>query len=226
MFDSTRRVLATELGLDPGPELTRIHAKVLADDPSLAMPADAVAAGPGSGQPGFPAAERSAGLAGADGEAGPRDAVVPRQLPAGVGFFAGRDRELKTLDELLSQPGDPGGPGAVVVTALGGMAGVGKTALAVHWARKVADRFPDGQLYVNLRGYDPESAPVAAKVVTGWFLAALGVPARAIPAESQARAGLYRSVLADKRVLIVLDNARTLPRCGRCWLAGRDAWRW
>jgi len=205
-FDSTRRVLATELGLDPGPELARIHAKVLADDPSLAVPA--VAAGGGSGQPGFPATGGGAGRTGADRRMGSPDAVVPRQLPAGVGFFAGRDRELKALDELLSQPGDPGGPGAVAVAALGGMAGVGKTALAVHWARKVADRFPDGQLYVNLRGYDPESAPVAAQVVTGWFLAALGVPAGAIPAEAQARAGLYRSVLADKRVLIVLDNAR------------------
>ena len=205
-FDATRRVLATELGLDPGPELTQIHAKVLADDPSLAIPV--TAAGPGSPRPDIPATESGAGRAGADRGTDSRDATVPRQLPAGVGFFAGRDRELKALDELLSQPGDPGGPGALVVTALGGMAGVGKTALAVHWARRVAERFPDGQLYVNLRGYAPESAPVAANVVTGWFLAALGVPAGAIPAEAQARAGLYRSVLADKRVLIVLDNAR------------------
>ena len=205
-FDTTRRVLATELGIDPGPELARIHALVLADDASLAIPAAAVDRG--GVQPGNPAAERFAGGAG-DGR-GPAlgDAVVPRQLPAGVRFFAGRERELKALDELLSQPGDPGAAGAVVVTALGGMAGVGKTALAVHWARKIADRFPDGQLYVNLRGYDPESAPVDANVVTGWFLAALGVPAGAIPAEAQARAGLYRSVLAGKQVLIVLDNAR------------------
>ena len=125
-----------------------------------------------------------------------------------MGFFAGREGELKALDELLSQPGDPGGPGAVVVAAVGGMAGAGKTALAVHWARKVADRFPDGQLYVDLRGYDPDSTPVTSKVVTAWFLAALGVPPPAIPAKAQARAGLYRSVLAGRRVLIVLDNAR------------------
>jgi tetratricopeptide (TPR) repeat protein len=88
------------------------------------------------------------------------------------------------------------------------MAGVGKTALAVHWARQVAARFPDGQLYVNLRGYDREGAAVTPKEVTGWFLVALGVPAAQIPADVQARCGLYRSVLAGRRVLIVLDNAR------------------
>ena len=96
----------------------------------------------------------------------------------------------------------------MVISAVAGMAGVGKTALAVHWARKVAGRFPDGQLYVNLRGYDAEGAAVTAEEVTGWFLVALGVPAGQIPADAQARSGLYRSVLAGRRVLIVLDNAR------------------
>ena len=102
------------------------------------------------------------------------------------------------------------------------MAGVGKTALAVHWARKVAGRFPDGQLYVNLRGYGPGAA-VTPEEATGWFLAALGVPAAQIPADAQARYGLYRSVLAGRRVLIVLDNARDaaqvrplLPGGGGC----------
>jgi class 3 adenylate cyclase/tetratricopeptide (TPR) repeat protein len=138
----------------------------------------------------------------------PLTGAVPRQLPAGVGFFVGRERELKALDELLDQGSDPGGSRAVPVMAVGGMAGVGKTALAVHWARRIADRFPDGQLYVDLRGYDPDGGPITAEAVTGWFLAALGVPAPAIPAELQVRAGLYRSVLAGRRVLIVLDNAR------------------
>ena len=96
----------------------------------------------------------------------------------------------------------------MVISAVAGMAGVGKTALAVHWARQVADRFPDGQLYVNLRGYDADGRAGHPEEVTGWFLAALGVPAAQIPADAQARSGLYRSVLAGRRVLIVLDNAR------------------
>jgi tetratricopeptide (TPR) repeat protein/transcriptional regulator with XRE-family HTH domain len=133
-------------------------------------------------------------------------AVVPRQLPAAARFFAGREAELKELDELLERAGGDGG--AVVISAVAGMAGVGKTALAVQWARRVAGRFPDGQLYVNLRGYDTDGAAITPEEVTGWFLAALGVPAAQIPAEAQARCGLYRSVLAGRQVLIVLDNAR------------------
>jgi len=200
IYDTARRVLAEELGLDPGPELARLQAQVLADDPALAAPV----AVPGMA---VVAAALGTGAAG----------VVPRQLPAGAGFFAGREAELKQLDELLGQTGldegmngsgngDGGPAGAVVISAIGGMAGVGKTALAVHWARRVAGRFPDGQLYVNLRGYDPGPA-VTSEEVTGWFLAALGVPAAQIPAEAAERAGLYRSVLARRRVLIVLDNA-------------------
>ena len=198
VYDGTRRVLAGQLGLDPGPELAGLQAMVLADDPALAAPAASSAAG----------AARSAEAAEAAG-------VVPRQLPAGAGFFAGREAELKQLDELLDQAGPGGGEdgpdepgGAVVISAVAGMAGVGKTALAVHWAHKVAGRFPDGQLYVNLRGYDAEGAAVTPQEVAEWFLAALGVPPTQIPADAQARCGLYRSVLAGRRVLIVLDNAR------------------
>ena len=194
VYDATRRVLAEELGLDPGPELAGLQAQVLADDPALAAPA----AVPGGAAP-------------ATAQATP-PVIVPRQLPAGAGFFAGREAELKELDELLDQAdcedGADGPGGAVVISAVAGMAGVGKTALAVHWARRVAGRFPDGQLYVNLRGYDAEGAAVTAEEVTGWFLLALGVPAGQIPADAQARSGLYRSVLAGRRVLIVLDNAR------------------
>jgi DNA-binding SARP family transcriptional activator/tetratricopeptide (TPR) repeat protein len=204
VYDHTRRVLAGELGLDPGPELAGLQARVLADDPALAAPAPPGGAAPQAASVG----------------------VVPRQLPAGAGFFAGREAELKQLDELLDQAGLPegagGNGGAVVISAVAGMAGVGKTALAVHWARKAAGRFPDGQLYVNLRGYGPGPA-VTAEEAIGWFLPALGVPAAQIPADAQARCGLYRSVLAGRRVLIVLDNARDaaqvrplLPGGGGC----------
>jgi DNA-binding SARP family transcriptional activator len=191
-FDRTRRLLAAELGIDPGPELLDLHARLLADDPSLALPATASA--PATGP-----ADRTTEPAAAA-------IVVPRQLPAGVGHFTGREAELKLLDELLDSPAQSGG--AVVVTAVRGMAGVGKTALAVHWARTVADRFPDGQLYVNLRGFDPDGTPVTAEEAISWFLGALGMPGTAIPAEPEVRAGLYRSVLAGRRVLLLLDNAR------------------
>jgi DNA-binding SARP family transcriptional activator/tetratricopeptide (TPR) repeat protein len=200
VYDTTRRALAAELGLDPGPELAGVQARVLGDDPALAAPR-AAASGPVAAGGAAPAGSAAMG------------AGVPRQLPAGAGFFAGREAELKELDALLGQArpddgGDAGGGSgtAVVISAIGGMAGVGKTALAVHWARRVAGQFPDGQLYVNLRGYDPGPA-VTPEEVTGWFLAALGVPAAQIPAGAAERAGLYRSVLAGRRVLIVLDNA-------------------
>ena len=196
VYDGARRVLAEQLGLDPGPELAGLQTQVLADDPALAAPAPAPAPVPAGAVP-----PQAAGAG-----------AVPRQLPAGAAFFAGREAELKQLHELLDQAGCEEGAdepdGAVVISAVAGMAGVGKTALAVHWARKVAGRFPDGQLYVNLRGYDQDGAAVTAEEVTGWFLVALGVPAGQIPADAQARCGLYRSVLAGRRVLIVLDNAR------------------
>ena len=94
----------------------------------------------------------------------------------------------------------------MVISAIGGTAGVGKTALAVHWAHQVAGRFPDGQLYVNLRGYDPGQPVPAADALAG-FLRSLGVPGQDIPPETDERAARYRSLLAGKQMLIVLDNA-------------------
>ena len=131
---------------------------------------------------------------------------VPQQLPAAVAHFAGRAGELATLTGLLRGRADTGG--TVVISAIGGTAGVGKTALAVHWAHRVADRFPDGQLYVNLRGFDPTGSVMAPAEAVRRFLDALQVSPERIPVDLDAQAALYRSQLAGKRMLVVLDNAR------------------
>jgi tetratricopeptide (TPR) repeat protein/transcriptional regulator with XRE-family HTH domain len=154
-------------------------------------------------------ADRLEGLLAVDGRAGSAAAVaqVPRQLPAAVADFTGRAAELAALTRMLDEAcGDS--PGTVVISAIGGTAGVGKTALALRWAHQVAGRFGDGQLYVNLRGFDPSGVPMAAADAVRGFLDALGVPPDRIPARPEAQAGLYRSLLADRRMLIVLDNAR------------------
>jgi tetratricopeptide (TPR) repeat protein/transcriptional regulator with XRE-family HTH domain len=133
--------------------------------------------------------------------------AVPRQLPAAVAGFTGRTAELETLTQMLDDA-TGGAPGTVVISAIGGTAGVGKTALALHWAHQVAGRFGDGQLYVNLRGFDPSGIPAEPATAIRGFLDALGVPPERIPAAPDAQAGMYRSLLADRKTLIVLDNAR------------------
>jgi tetratricopeptide (TPR) repeat protein/transcriptional regulator with XRE-family HTH domain len=133
---------------------------------------------------------------------GPRSG--PRQLPAPVRNFVGRVSELRQLDDLLAEVET----GPVVVAAVSGTAGVGKSALALHWAHRVGDRFPDGELYVNLRGFGPTGAPVAPADAVRDILTAFAVPAAEIPASANAQEALYRSVLAGKRVLLVADNAR------------------
>ena len=133
-------------------------------------------------------------------------AVVPRDLPADVVGFTGRAEQLAELDELL----DPDTPG-VVIAELSGTAGVGKTALAVHWAHRVADAFPDGQLYVNLRGYDPDK-PLGPDEALEAFLRELGVDGSAVPPEVAQRAARYRSLLAGRRVLVLLDNANSVDQ--------------
>jgi tetratricopeptide (TPR) repeat protein/transcriptional regulator with XRE-family HTH domain len=144
--------------------------------------------------------------AGPDGR-GPAAAPIPRQLPAAVAGFTGRARELAALTRMLDQAAADA-PGTVVISTIGGTAGVGKTALALHWAHQVAHRFADGQLHANLRGFDPAGAPAAPAQVIRGFLDALGVPPERIPAHPEAQVGLYRSLAADRNMLIVLDNAR------------------
>ncbi|RAO11057.1 AfsR/SARP family transcriptional regulator [Micromonospora noduli] len=124
---------------------------------------------------------------------------VAAQLPPPVPTFTGRDGELAALDALVDRGG------AVVVS---GTAGVGKTALAVHWAHRAAERFPDGQLYVNLRGFDPAATPTEPARALHGFLEALGVPVARMPRDPDAMVSLYRTTVAGKRLLVVLDNAR------------------
>jgi tetratricopeptide (TPR) repeat protein/transcriptional regulator with XRE-family HTH domain len=132
---------------------------------------------------------------------------VPRYLPAAVPAFVGRRDQLAVLSRVLNEPG-----GTAVITAIGGTAGVGKTALAVQWAHQVAAEFPDGQLFVNLRGYGPSDAPVPLADAIRVFLDALGVPADRQPQSVEAQLGMYRSLLAGKRMLVVLDNARDVAQ--------------
>jgi tetratricopeptide (TPR) repeat protein/DNA-binding XRE family transcriptional regulator len=153
--------------------------------------------------------------------AGAGGSVIPRELPNTVSHFVGRARELKELTALLDDTGTPS-HGSVVISAIGGTAGVGKTALAVQWAQWAAARFPDGQLYVDLRGYD-QQPPLDAVTVLARFLRSLGVPGPDIPADEAELAGRYRTLLAGKRMLIVLDNAHDvhqvrplLPGTSRC----------
>jgi DNA-binding SARP family transcriptional activator/tetratricopeptide (TPR) repeat protein len=135
-------------------------------------------------------------------EGEPEAVVRPAQLPADLATFTGRRHELEVVTALLNSPTAP------PIVVLSGMGGVGKTTLAVHWAHRVAERFPDGQLSVNLRGFHPSGAVMGAAETLRSFLDALGVPSHRIPAGLEAQASLYRSLLAGRRMLILLDNAR------------------
>jgi DNA-binding SARP family transcriptional activator/tetratricopeptide (TPR) repeat protein len=201
VYEQARSMLDRELGVGPGAELRRLHERILAQDASLiSAPASIPATGPAA-TPVEPVAP-GPGLANTGTALG-----VPRQLPAAVTSFTGRADELTVLNQLLVQAG-AGSPGMVVISAIGGTPGVGKTSLAIQWAHQVAARFPDGQFYTNLRGFDRVDAPVTPAEAIGEFLDALGVTPEQIPRSLDAQAGLYRSLLSGKRALIVLDNAR------------------
>ncbi|MDP9612784.1 AfsR/SARP family transcriptional regulator [Streptomyces demainii] len=181
VYTDTRSLLAEELGVDPGPDLERLHQRILRADPDLAAaPTDSAAVRP----------------------------TVPRpaQLPAPPTDFTGRRTAVDALREQLLRPRGT----AVAIAAVHGLGGVGKTALAVYVAQSVRERFPDGQLYADLLGHGPRPAEPAA--VLGTFLRALGTPAAALPEGTQERAALYRSLLADRRVLVLLDNAHSAAR--------------
>ncbi len=207
VFRDTRATLREQLGIDPGPELDRLQRAMLARDPSLELPPALSERGTQAADAGGEAARTKPGAAAGE-QLAAASPPVPAQLPAAVSSFVGRVEHLQALDALLAveQPAP-----AVVISALAGMAGVGKTALAVHWAHRVRERFGDGQLYVNLRGY-ASSPPLRPVEALAGFLGALGVPAEQVPVELEQAAGLYRTLLAGKRVLVVLDNARDVEQ--------------
>jgi DNA-binding SARP family transcriptional activator/predicted negative regulator of RcsB-dependent stress response len=179
-YRRARDGLIEQAGVEPTPALTEIHGRILDQDPGL--------------------------RAGSWARAGAGFPTRPAQLPPALRAFTGRERELAELDAMLPAAGVV--PAAPAVVAVSGTAGVGKTALVLRWAHRVADRFPAGQLYVNLRGYDPAGTATTATTAVRGFLDALGVAGERIPAGLDGQVALYRSMLAGRRVLVLLDNAR------------------
>jgi DNA-binding SARP family transcriptional activator len=197
-FRDAQRLLADEFGLDPSAELRRLELAILRGDPDLDHELNREHDREHGREPGRePDHDRPM-------PAGRAPLPVPALLPPGLAGFVGRPDALAQLDAALA--GHEAGP-ATSIIAIRGTPGIGKTALAVHWAHRVADRFPDGQLYVNLRGFDPTGNPLTPADVIRDFLAALGVTAAAVPTSPQAQIDVYRSRLAGTRTLVVLDNA-------------------
>ncbi|MGW3045599.1 BTAD domain-containing putative transcriptional regulator [Kitasatospora sp. NPDC001159] len=188
-FATARRLLAEELGVDPGPDLVRLHQRILEADPTLSVPSGA--------------APRVGEQAGSGGPARPAWAP-PAQLPPDAPDFTGRQEEVARVRDALVG-GARRRSTAPAVCVIHGMGGVGKTALAVHAAHAVRDRFPDGQLYADLRGVGREAADPYE--VQELFLRALGVAPESIPRDRGERTSLYRSWLADRGLLLLLDNA-------------------
>lgn len=181
-FEKVRAGLAEHLGVDPGPELLTAYDRVLHQH-------TAAASGRGGGSAARPAP--------------PEPYVVPAVVPPGTRFFNGRRNELDRLSALLPDEASP----AVVTVTVDGLPGVGKTSLVVHWAHLVADRFPDGQLFIDLQGFDTREA-LATERVLMCFLNALGVKQADVPASLGAQVNLYRTLMSRRRMLVILDNAR------------------
>lgn len=221
-YEEVRLRLAEELGADPGPELRRLHTELLDPDTASAAAEPTASTGPTGSERGPWAGTGTATGA----EPVP---VQPRQLPADV-EFVGRNGLLTALDDAF-RADDAATPGTVVVT-MTGQGGAGKTTLAVHWAHRRQHWFPDGQIFVDMRGFAARR-PVEPFTALGEVLSSLGVPADQVPAGLDARAALYRTLLADHRILVVLDNVRDseqvrplLPgAAGRVLVTSRNALR-
>ncbi|MEU6428403.1 BTAD domain-containing putative transcriptional regulator [Microbispora sp. NPDC046973] len=193
VFTETRQALVEELGIEPGAELADLHRRILAADPSLAPTPPPVRLSPQDVRDDAATAETGPAI----------EMPRPAQLPAAVPDFTGRAGLVRRLLALLR--GEGAGEG-VPIAAMSGIGGVGKTTLAVHVAHLADDLFPDGQLYADLRGYGAE--PTAPETALVAFLRALGIPMDVIPDGLAERSALFRSLLADRRMLVLLDNAR------------------
>lgn len=180
-YQRIRGRLADQLGIDPSPPLRRVYEQILTSDPVLSAP-------------------------GTSPSIRIQHPPVPRQLPTSPPLFVGRSAELRRLDDVLTSR-DGRGDG-VPISVISGVGGIGKTWLTLHWARQHIGLFPDGQLYVDLRGFNPSGRPMSSAMAVRGLLDTLGVHPTAIPRDPDAQAALYRSMVADRRLLIVLDNAR------------------
>ncbi|MEE1829776.1 AfsR/SARP family transcriptional regulator [Streptomyces sp. SP17KL33] len=204
-YERVRGLLAEELGVTPGPDLARAHTRVLRQEWTPprppAPPTPPVRPGAAPARPAGPTCLSRA----PHGSPTAPPAVPLTQLPPSPPVFVGRRDELRRLAEITDGGGPSGGaPAAVLIS---GMPGIGKTALAVRWAHAVAERFPDGQLHVGLRGFDPQDAPLQPDTALRTLLTALGVPPARLPGRTDSLAGLYRSLLVGRRLLVVLDDA-------------------
>lgn len=197
VYQELRRNLVVELGVEPSAAVAELHQRILAADPSLLAPAPPVAVQAAVANNSAPPAVPQTGAG----------RGKPNQLPPRAEYFTGRAEALAILNGLLGS-GDAAGTVGTSLVAVTGTAGVGKTALVVQWAAQIAARFPDGCLYVNLRGFEPGHRPaIAPEQAVRGFLHALGVAQDEIPSEPAAQTGMFRSLLAGLRLLVVLDNA-------------------
>ena len=202
-YGQARSAIADELGVDPGAELRQHYADMLAKDDALTKDTGDA---PGSISAGTVTASSRPPPPPLPRQPGPASVPVPAQLPMDVADFTGRDDQVKHLCDLLSAAGADDDSGAVRIALVAGSGGLGKTSLAVHAAHRVRGNFPDGQLYVDLLGATPHPLPPAD--VLARFLRDLGVDGREVPLDEDERAARYRTSLAGRRVLVVLDNAR------------------
>jgi DNA-binding SARP family transcriptional activator len=205
-YQAIRERLGDELGVDPGTEMRTAHGKVLRQELPTAAAGNQVeiAMAPGPVRLPDTQAARMSSPAGA-----PSPLVPPAQLPADLPTFAGCEPELSQVSKMLSADG---GSALAAICAIDGMPGIGKTTFAIHWAHHVAKHFEDGQLYLNLHGFDSSASAMTPADALGALLYSLGLPAGLVPDDLDARAGMYRSLLAGKHVLIVLDNAHDVEQ--------------